>query len=203
MQLLAEIDAMSPDRDRSADGWIGDAAHQARHSDHNPEGDGSVDARDFTHDPAHGADMREISEQIRKDPRVLGDGYVIFDGRITDDQGEWQDYDGSNQHTHHMHVSVNDAGQNDTSRWLTDQGEFTVAEIDRLIKAQEATTAAVKAERLSVIAQGQKTRATFRHQSALTRQAIAEGNGDTVAAKEAETEAKQAKAEADAIDDYA
>lgn len=89
--LLAQINAKAPGRSKASDGSVGDSDHAARASDHNPEDtensddgndpDNQVDARDFTHDPAHGADMGQISEAIRlsKDRRVK---YVIFNGRI-------------------------------------------------------------------------------------------------------------------------
>lgn len=135
MALLAEIDAMSPDRDRSADGWLGDAAHAARHSDHNPEADGSVDARDFTHDPAHGVDCNLLADQIKDDPRLEGGGYIIWNRRIWNPSvsKSWRAYTGSNPHDHHMHVSVSDAGQNDTSPWL-EGDDLTMADVSELIK---------------------------------------------------------------------
>mgnify|MGYP001562524195 CR=1 FL=1 len=52
--LLAQINALSPNRDKSSDGSIGDANHSARTSDHNPDDAGVVKARDFSNDPAHG-----------------------------------------------------------------------------------------------------------------------------------------------------
>lgn len=137
-QLLHEIDAMSPDRDRSFDGWIGDAAHAARHSDHNPEPDGSVDARDFTHDPAHGVDCNLLADQVKDDHRLNGGGYVIWNWRIwnPDIARLWRPYQGTNGHTHHMHVSVSDAGQNDTSPWL--EGDELMGLGDDILKEVQA-----------------------------------------------------------------
>lgn len=124
--LRAEVDARWPNRDKSADGWIGDAAHASRHSDHNPEADGSVDAIDITHDPVNGPDCNELSEMVKDDPRIEGGGYVIWDWQIYDpDTGQWVAYNGTNGHTHHMHVSVADRLQNDTSLWLKEVDDVT------------------------------------------------------------------------------
>lgn len=110
--LRAEINAIAPRRNTAADGGIGDAAHAASASDHNPNAQGIVCARDFTHDPANGADMHAISEHIRLRaaagllPAVK---YVIFAGRIfsaTNQPFQWRKYNGSNGHYSHMHVSV-------------------------------------------------------------------------------------------------
>jgi hypothetical protein len=133
-QLLHEIDTMAPNRSKASDGWIGDPAHASRHSDHNPEPDGSVDARDFTHDPAHGVDCSLLADQVKDDPRLEGGGYVIWNWQIwnPDIARIWRPYTGTNGHTKHMHVSVSDAGQNDTSPWLTDQGDLSVADIEKL-----------------------------------------------------------------------
>src|SRR5689334_3811705 len=43
----AAVNSAYPHRDKSSDGTIGDAAHQATSSDHNPDRDGSVDAWDM------------------------------------------------------------------------------------------------------------------------------------------------------------
>lgn len=106
--LRDAIDALAPGRDKSSDGAIGDAAHAARKSEHNPDADGVVRALDITHDPASGVDTRQLAEQLRqsRDQRIL---YVISHGRIFSSAvapWEWRPYSGSNPHDRHMHVSV-------------------------------------------------------------------------------------------------
>jgi hypothetical protein len=72
LTLFSDIDAIAPGRSKISDGTIGDAAHQQRRSDHNPDQNGVVRAIDVTQDPEHGVDMAVIGEQIRvrRDPRV-------------------------------------------------------------------------------------------------------------------------------------
>lgn len=128
--LFGQVDTAAPGRNKGSDGTIGDADHQARESDHNPESppppgnpDDQVDAADITHDPAHGADMGVVAESIRKsrDRRVR---YVIFNRRIFygyDRPGlpafTWTTYSGSDPHSGHMHVSVNDVHHDETQLW--------------------------------------------------------------------------------------
>lgn len=125
-----QIDAMAPNRRTGSDGFKGDAAHEARVSDHNPESppppgnpDNQVDAGDWTHDPARGADMGAVSENLRlsRDRRIR---YVIFNGRIFygyDRPGlpafTWTKYYGSDDHSGHMHLSVNDVHHDETQPW--------------------------------------------------------------------------------------
>jgi len=128
--LLSEVDARAPHRDKASDGWIGDAAHASRESDHNPwvrlGSIGIVTARDIDHDPAHGADMGEIVEEIRarRDYRVK---YLIFQGRICRSYPahglaawQWGPYNGPNAHRRHLHISVKPerSAYDDTRRWL-------------------------------------------------------------------------------------
>jgi hypothetical protein len=113
--LLGEINASAPHRSKASDGAIGDPAHSARVSDHNPCGCCHVVcARDFTHDPAGGFDSYRFAEWLRGrvlagEPRVR---YVISNGRIFSGQGQryapgaWRTYLGRNKHAHHVHVSV-------------------------------------------------------------------------------------------------
>lgn len=137
--LFGQINAAAPTRDKSSDGTIGDAAHQARESQHNPESppppgnpDDQVDAGDITHDPKAGADMGVVAESIRlsRDRRVL---YVIFNRRIFygyDRAGlpafTWTSYSGSDPHTGHLHVSVNDVHHDETQLWEIGIGDMAL-----------------------------------------------------------------------------
>jgi lysozyme family protein len=102
------VNARWPDRSKLSDGWIGDAAHAARPSDHNPNGAGVVTALDITHDPDRGPDTWKLAELLRinKDPRIK---YVISNGRIFSSvvsPWRWRPYTGANKHAHHVHISV-------------------------------------------------------------------------------------------------
>lgn len=137
-KLMGEVDAMAPRRSRASDGTIGDSAHSSRKSDHNPEPDGTVDACDITHDPAHGADMESVYQTIvaSRDRRVK---YIIWRRTITSGNAgpsPWvrRRYSGSNPHDKHMHVSVLDAYQDDTAAWLEEDAMAAVSreEFDKL-----------------------------------------------------------------------
>jgi hypothetical protein len=114
--LLGEVNARAPNRSKASDGSIGDAAHARTRSDHNPCGCcGVVCARDFTHDPGGGFDADAFAEWLRgrvlagEEPRLR---YVIWNRRIFSGLGQkaapgiWRPYEGTNPHTHHVHVSV-------------------------------------------------------------------------------------------------
>lgn len=149
-KLRNQIDNKWPNRNKASDGWLGDPAHASRHSDHNPEGDGSVDAIDVTHDPANGVNCHVISRQIAHDFRLPGGGYIIFDGQIynPDISDSWRPYSGDNMHRVHMHVSVADRNQNDTRDWNLGEEEFTMAEVQAMVNAQKETTTAVRRQGL-------------------------------------------------------
>lgn len=109
--LFDETDLLFPDRRTISDGSIGDAAHQARFSDHNPGVDQIVSAGDLTDDNASGCDVRLLVDHLveTKDERVK---YLIHEGMIVKSYGEfawiWRDYDGPNGHFLHAHISVLD-----------------------------------------------------------------------------------------------
>lgn len=119
-----QVNKLAPGRSKASDGWIGDVKHQARHSDHNPEPDGTVDAFDLTNDPNGGVDTALIAEELLKsrDRRI---SYIICNGRIASGaQGPkpwtWRKYSGANGHYHHMHLSVLDENQDDKTPWKID-----------------------------------------------------------------------------------
>jgi hypothetical protein len=114
--LRNQINAAAPNRNKRNDGTIGDAAHSARTSDHNAESDGTVDAIDITHDPAHGVDCHKIAKALvdSRDPRIK---YLIWNRHICSSTVAPWTWRPSNGHTEHIHISVNDWNQDDTSPW--------------------------------------------------------------------------------------
>lgn len=106
---------------------VGDASHASRDSEHNPEPDGSepgadygeVDAADFMIKGLAKSDLQELFDGLLRgrDKRLL---YVIFNGRIFSSVvSPWvvRTYSGSDQHTDHVHVSVNDKYDDNESDW--------------------------------------------------------------------------------------
>jgi hypothetical protein len=113
--LLVQLNVMAPNRSKISDGAIGDTAHSARKSDHNPDAQNIVRARDYTHDPAGGLDCHWLAAQLAasRDPRIK---YVIWDRRIW--QGSWKPYSGSSPHIKHLHLSVvAGPAADDTTAW--------------------------------------------------------------------------------------
>lgn len=106
-KLREQINAAAPGRNRASDGTIGDAAHAAVQSEHNPDHNGVVRAVDITHDPHAGVDGNVITEAIKasKDPRVL---YIIWNHKIWGPgvSPDWRPYRGANPHDHHFHISM-------------------------------------------------------------------------------------------------
>lgn len=111
-KLRKQLDELYPDRSKRSDGTIGDAAHAATVSDHNPDSGEVVRALDITHDPAHGLDARKLADQLlaSRDPRIK---YLISEGRIASSYPAhgypawaWRPYTGLNAHKTHVHVSV-------------------------------------------------------------------------------------------------
>ena len=102
-QLRAEVNALWPNRSKASDGTIGDAAHSARTSDHNPNARRSVNAIDIT---ASGIDTGKLINAAKAHPSVR---YIIHRGRIMNrDIGNFQSrrYGGSNPHNTHVHISI-------------------------------------------------------------------------------------------------
>lgn len=124
--LEAEADRLAPGRSRRSDGSIGDPAHKARVSDHNPSG-GWVHAIDLTHDPRGGFDVHAMAQRVirARDPRIK---YIISDRRIYGPGSRYGwaggPYTGANPHTAHAHFSVlpTSVGRFDVSPWFGGSG---------------------------------------------------------------------------------
>ena len=107
LKLREQVNAKFPNRKKDSDGTIGDAAHSARTSDHNPDTDGVVKAMDITHDPKGGVDSYVIATQLvtSRDHRIK---YIISNRHIWNPSisNLWRPYTGTNPHTAHVHISV-------------------------------------------------------------------------------------------------
>lgn len=107
VRLRDQVNAAYPNRSRASDGTIGDTAHAASASDHNPNGAGVVCAMDLTHDPGNGFDAHALADHLIAN-RHSNLKYVISNSRIAGAWSgwRWQNYAGSNPHNKHIHVSV-------------------------------------------------------------------------------------------------
>jgi hypothetical protein len=133
--LRDEFNRLAPGRDKGADGWIGDAAHQQESSDHNPDETGrtpyedadsinEVHAIDIDKDLGGGLDLDDFVEIVRLnhyrgyDDRLQN---IIWRGRIASRSWSWtwKPYDGASKHYDHAHFSArySTAQENDTSYW--------------------------------------------------------------------------------------
>lgn len=104
VQLRNEVNAAHPGRSKASDGWVGDTAHAARKSDHNPDyaAGGIVRALDITH---AGIDKARLLAVAIANPSTE---YVIQDWKIYTRSSGFRAarYTGSNGHTVHTHISI-------------------------------------------------------------------------------------------------
>lgn len=170
--LRAQVNAKWPSRSKSSDGSIGDTAHSARVSDHNPDSAGVVHAIDITHDPAHGFDSYAFADHIlaEQDQRLR---YVISNSRIGSgpagpSPGKWRPYSGANPHNHHVHISVvTGPSQDSTAPWDIDGVPYATPAAAKTYEAQPAT-----------IRRGDKGELVMRMQAALTKTGLASVSAD-------------------------
>jgi hypothetical protein len=115
VKLRKQVDRRWPKRDRRSDGWIGDRAHQARKSDHNPDSKGFVHALDIDadldkNDPKAAQRLANQLVAYAKSGKPGADRikYVVFNDRIASGtyKNTYWEWRGSGYgHMHHIHVS--------------------------------------------------------------------------------------------------
>lgn len=136
--LRATFDDLFPGRDHASDGWIGDPAHQARDSDHNPDSRGLVHAIDVDRDLGEGADMQAFVDHLVGRCRTGAEKrltYVIFNRRIWSASHEWANrpYTGTNPHDKHAHFSASylPARETNTTSWHLEEVPVALTEADK------------------------------------------------------------------------
>lgn len=156
--MLAELNAVAPNRDKASDGSIGDYQHSTGTSGHNPDDTpgttaestdsdsiAEVRARDFDKDLNQpGLTMEMVAQYLVREcraGRITWIKYLIFNRRIWAASSDWEtrEYTGVNPHDHHMHVSCkgDTASENNTKplglkTLLEDDVALTEAEMTRM-----------------------------------------------------------------------
>lgn len=120
--LRDQVNQRWPHRDKASDGSIGDASHQARPSDHNPDSKGLVHAIDLDKDlKGSKNDVRWFADQMIANARMKRSGSVRLKNIVFEDQvasGTYADHywtwrDGNYGHFEHIHISFSTQGEND------------------------------------------------------------------------------------------
>lgn len=126
VQLRAEFNTAGPHRDKRSDGWIGDPAHAARQSAHNPNAQGWVRAIDVdkTGPWMPGLTFAEMIDRLVYRHRTDAENRlqnIIWAGRIASRSWgwTWRDYDGPNSHDEHAHLEarIDGTGWMNASPW--------------------------------------------------------------------------------------
>jgi hypothetical protein len=127
-----EVNSRWPHRDKTSDGTIGDAAHQATNSDHNPDADGSVDAWDMDVD---GVDVAACKRAFQAHEAA---GYWIHNDRIAFRDEGWRPRSyayagpGRNRHDKHVHWNTRQSHERSTKPWFVEEDEMTPAQAKQL-----------------------------------------------------------------------
>lgn len=119
--LRDQVNKRWPKRDKRSDGIIGDKAHQARASDHNPDSRGYVHALDIDKDldPKDPSAAQRLANQLvayaaSGIPGSARIKYVVFNDQIasgTYAQTKWKWRGSGYGHYDHIHVSFTNKGE--------------------------------------------------------------------------------------------
>ncbi len=144
--LRDEFNQRAPSRDKASDGSIGNTAHAASSSDHNPDESGATPYEDSDRvNEVHAIDvdssgpwpagwsMQRCVDVIVARHRAGDDDrlqYVIFNRRIISRSwgwAEWHTYTGASPHTEHAHFSARytTAQESDTSQGVLKEEDDT------------------------------------------------------------------------------
>lgn len=173
--LRSEFNAVAPNRDKGADGSIGDSSHTSS-SDHTPDEDSDVlrnrdaDSKNEVHAldidssgpwPGTGTQKERFHRLImriidgeRAKWRSATDkcrlNYVIWDRKIYDKDNDFQPvaYGGPDPHTNHAHFSgrYETSCENDTRPWGVQEDEMTPEDLTKIAALITASEARIKAD---------------------------------------------------------
>lgn len=147
----AEVNKRWPHRDKTSDGTIGDPAHAATKSDHNPNERESVNAWDMD---ITGVDPFVVIDAFERHP---SSHYWIYDRQIADKDNNWVPvrYTGKNPHTGHVHFSIRQSrtAEQDRRPWgifpvptVEDDDMFTDEDKARLRNVEQYLSAALSGQ---------------------------------------------------------
>lgn len=122
--LREQINRRFPKRDKASDGWIGDAKHAQRASDHNPDAHGWVHALDIDDDFGAPGDAQRLADQLLEYARSGKPGserikYLVYADKLASGthRTTWWKWRPSNEQNHrnHIHISFTAAAEDDGS----------------------------------------------------------------------------------------
>jgi hypothetical protein len=139
VRLDKEVTARYPDRDQRSDGCCGDAAHQARKSDHNARTSGPAKGyavaadvdEDLTPTGPGPDDLTGLlfhlygRSEAEADPRVrqiIYEDFLYYPHSGPKARGKYA-YTGINPHRQHLHVGIFDWAWNDMGLWLPQEDD--------------------------------------------------------------------------------
>lgn len=124
--LMEQLNARYPNRDKASDGSVGDLAHRARKSDHNPNKRGYVLAQDIDENfgpESDGGTAEQFTKELLEyaasgKPGADRIKNVVYENRVAsgtykDKLRFWRWRKGSYGHTHHIHISFTEKAEQD------------------------------------------------------------------------------------------